>query len=88
MWRMAADAYGGDLPSPTERLESLDDEMDDLHVTLTAEIVAGTMSLPVAIELAMVARFYERFGDHAVSLARRMAALVSGGPEPGTSGPD
>jgi phosphate transport system protein len=42
----------------------------------------------VAIELAMVARFYERFGDHAVNLARRMTALVSGGPEPGSSGPD
>jgi len=26
------------------------------------------MPLPVAIELAMVARFYERFGDHAVNL--------------------
>jgi phosphate transport system protein len=46
------------------------------------------MPLPVAIELAMVARFYERFGDHAVNLARRMAALVGGGTEPGTSGPD
>jgi phosphate transport system protein len=55
---------------------------------LTAEIVSGTMPLPVAIELAMVARFYERFGDHAVNLARRMTALVSGGPEPGSSGPD
>jgi phosphate uptake regulator len=29
----------------------------------------------VAVELAMVARFYERFGDHAVNLARRVAAL-------------
>jgi len=69
-------------------LDDLDDELDDLHVTLTAEVVAGTMSLPVAIELAMVARFYERFGDHAVNLARRMATLVVGGPEPGSAGPD
>ncbi|HMD46185.1 MAG TPA: PhoU domain-containing protein, partial [Acidimicrobiales bacterium] len=69
-------------------VDDVDDEMDELHVTLTAELVAGTMPLPVAIELAMVARFYERFGDHAVNLARRMAALVSGGAEPGASGPD
>jgi phosphate uptake regulator len=27
------------------------------------------------VELAMVARFYERFGDHAVNLARRVAVL-------------
>jgi phosphate transport system protein len=62
--------------------------MDDLHVSLTMEVVAGAMPLPVAVELAMVARFYERFGDHAVNLARRMSALVAGGPEPGSSGPD
>ena len=41
------------------------------------------MPLPVAIELAMVARFYERFGDHAVNLARRMATLVVGRPRAG-----
>jgi phosphate uptake regulator len=46
------------------------------------------MPLPVAIELAMVARFYERFGDHAVNLARRMSTLVIGGPEPVSSGAD
>jgi phosphate transport system protein len=50
--------------------------MDDLHVSLTVEVVAGTMPLPVAVELAMVARFYERFGDHAVNLAKRVAVLV------------
>ena len=44
-------------------------------MTLIAEVSSGSMSLPVAIELAMVARFYERFGDHAVNLARRMAML-------------
>ena len=60
---------------PALQVDSLDDEMDDLHVSLTVEVVAGTMPLPVAVELAMVARFYERFGDHAVNLAKRVAAL-------------
>ena len=67
-------------------VDDLDDELDELHVTLTAEMVAGTMPLPVAIELAMVARFYERFGDHAVNLARRMAALVDRRPRAGDLG--
>jgi phosphate uptake regulator len=40
------------------------------------EVVAGTMPLPVAVELAMIARFYERFGDHAVNLARRISTLA------------
>jgi len=88
IWRSTADAFSERSVTGAIYVDDLDDELDDLHVTLTAELVAGTMSLPVAIELAMVARFYERFGDHAVNLARRMAALVGGGPEPGTSGAD
>ena len=88
IWRSTADAFAERSPSAANQVDDLDDELDDLHVTLTAELVAGTMPLPVAIELAMVARFYERFGDHAVNLARRMTALVTGGPEPGGSGPD
>ena len=88
IWRSTADAFADRSVAGAKHVDDLDDELDDLHVTLTAELVAGTMPLPVAIELAMIARFYERFGDHAVILARRMAALVGGGPEPGTSGPD
>jgi len=88
IWRSTADAFAERSVIGANYVDDLDDELDDLHVTLTAELVAGTMPLPVAIELAMVARFYERFGDHAVNLARRMAALVTGGPEPGTSGAD
>jgi phosphate transport system protein len=88
IWSCTADAFAERSVSGCSKVDDLDDELDELHVTLTAELVAGTMPLPVAIELAMVARFYERFGDHAVNLARRMAALVTGGPEPGTSGAD
>ncbi len=76
MWRMAADAYGGDLPSASERLESLDDEMDDLHVTFIAELVTSGTQVVVAIELALVGRFYERLGDHAVNLARRVPSRL------------
>ncbi len=76
MWRMAADAYGGDMPSASERLESLDDEMDDLHVTFIAELVTAGTPVVVAIELALVGRFYERLGDHAVNLARRVPSRL------------
>jgi len=76
MWRVTADAYAERSSGAAEVVDDLDDEMDDLHVSLTAEVVAGSMTLPVAIELAMVARFYERFGDHAVNLARRASVLA------------
>ncbi len=74
MWRRTADAYGDRSVDP-DAVESLDDELDELHVTLTAEIASGSMTLPVAIEAALVARFYERLGDHAVNLSRRIAEL-------------
>jgi phosphate transport system protein len=76
MWRATTDAYAERLPKAASLVDSLDDEMDDLHVSLTVEVVAGTMPLPVAVELAMVARFYERFGDHAVNLAKRADVLA------------
>jgi phosphate transport system protein len=88
IWHSTADAFAERSATAATAIDDLDDELDDLHVTLTAEIVSGTMPLTVAIELALVARFYERFGDHAVNLARRMTSLVVGAPEPGSSGPD
>ena len=77
MWRATTDAYADRQPMGASVVDTLDDEMDDLHVSLTVEVVAGTMPLPVAVELAMVARFYERFGDHAVNLAKRVAELAT-----------
>ena len=82
IWSSTADAFAERSPHGAGLVDALDDELDDLHVNLTAELATGTMPVPVAIELAMVARFYERFGDHAVNLARRMASLVGGGPAP------
>ena len=76
MWRATTDAYAERLATAASAVDTLDDEMDDLHVSLTVEVVAGTMPLPVAVELAMVARFYERFGDHAVNLAKRVSVLA------------
>ena len=84
MWRATADAYADRAPVADE-VEELDDELDELHVTLTAEIASGSMPLPVAIEAALVARFYERFGDHAVNLARRIAVLVGAAPPTGAT---
>ncbi len=83
MWRTTTDAYAERAAAAASAVDILDDEMDDLHVSLTVEVVAGTMPLPVAVELALLARFYERFGDHAVNLARRVAILAAtAGPVP------
>jgi phosphate transport system protein len=79
MWHAAADAYAERDAEAPERLNEQDDELDDLHVSLTAEISSGKLSVPVVIEMALVARFYERLGDHAVNVARQVRYLAVGG---------
>lgn len=78
MWRLAADAYAERDVDRADEVAEMDDEMDELHVSLTAELVSGALSLPVAIEMALVARFYERLGDHATNIAARVRYLVGG----------
>jgi phosphate transport system protein len=72
MWRAAANAYAERDPVAADRLRSLDDQLDDLHVNLSAELAESLTSTPVAIEMGLVARFLERLGDHAVNVARRV----------------
>jgi phosphate transport system protein len=71
MWRVAEQAYGLRDASAAERLRRADDELDDLHVSLTSELSAGILPTAVAIELGLIARFFERLGDHAVNVSRR-----------------
>ena len=71
IWREATDVILDGKTEAEGAIEDIDDELDDLHVALTAELTSGSMPVPVAVELALLARFYERFGDHCVNLARR-----------------
>ena len=54
--------------------------MDDLHSSLIAELASGQMAVPVAMEMALVARDYERLGAHAVNIARRVVYLAGSAP--------
>lgn len=78
LWRGAAESYANRDPDKVFELRNLDDELDDLHVALIAEIVEAELRLPVAIEMALVARFFERLGDHAVNVANRMKYVATG----------
>ena len=78
MWHRVTDAYAERDEDAHRRLGDADDELDDLHVSLTAEISSGKVSTPVAIELALVGRFYERLGDHAVNISGHVRYMVTG----------
>jgi len=78
MWREAADGYVDRDPDVAARLNERDDELDELHSSLTAELVTGQLSVPIALEMALVARFYERLGDHAVNIGERIRYIAEG----------
>jgi phosphate transport system protein len=76
MWRQAADSWYQRDRSAASALDQRDDEMDELHASLIAELAAGGMTLPVAMEMTLVARFYERLGDRAVNIGYRVIYLA------------
>jgi phosphate transport system protein len=85
MWRTAADAWYQRNGSAAQGLVGRDEEMDDLHSSLIAELASGQMSVPVTMEMTLAARDYERLGAHAVNIARRVVYLAGSGniPNPG-----
>lgn len=85
MWRKAADAWYQRDRSAAFMLAERDEEMDELHASLMAELASGRMGVPVAMEMALVARDYERLGAHAVNIARRVVYLAGSADLPPSS---
>ncbi|MGH9030092.1 MAG: DUF47 family protein [Acidimicrobiales bacterium] len=88
MWRLAASAYSKRSRDVTFDLYESDRELDELAASLVAEGVAEGGDARVAVDLALIARFYERLGDHAVNLARRVETMsaLRRSPTPGVFG--
>jgi phosphate transport system protein len=61
-------------------LEDDDDVIDALHRRLFGVLLdpAWPHGVEPAIDITLCGRYYERFGDHAVSVARRVVYLVTG----------
>lgn len=76
MWRRAADCWCQRDGSAASALAKVDDELDELHASLLAELASGRMARPVVMKMTLVARFYDQLGDHAVNIARRVIYLA------------
>jgi phosphate transport system protein len=76
MWWEAVDCWRQRDRSAAVALGERDDEMDELYAGLMAELASGEMTLPVTMQLTLVARFYERLADHACNIARRVIYLA------------
>ena len=61
-------------------IEREDDTLDDLlHQTFVATQGAhGALTGQEVVDITLCARYFERFGDHGVSIARRVVYLVTG----------
>lgn len=61
-------------------LERDDDEMDQLHKDLFRKLLSSKWphGVETAVDMALLGRYYERIGDHAVSMARRLVFQVTG----------
>jgi phosphate transport system protein len=75
MWRRLCEGYTERDPIVAEVLDEVDDEMDRLHAELTAALASEPLPADVLMNMTLVARFYERLGDHAVNIGRRIEYL-------------
>jgi phosphate transport system protein len=78
LWRKAADAWVERDGEAAAKLDLLDDRLDELHDDLVAELGEGGVALADALQTTLVARFYERLGDHAVHITERVRYLAVG----------
>jgi phosphate transport system protein len=62
------------------QLEKDDDRMDELHRTIFQHLMDDRWQhgVETAVDVTLVGRYYERFADHAVSVAQRVVYLVTG----------
>ena len=72
MWRAAADAWADRDGSAAARLTEDDEVVNGLHKRLWDELVAAGLPTELTMEMALVARFFERLGDHAKHITERL----------------
>ena len=77
--RVAEVVEGRDAETARD-LEREDDAVDRLHRALFGALLSqeNPYTIEAAIDVTLIGRYYERFADHAVSVARRLIFLVTG----------
>jgi phosphate transport system protein len=82
LFKEATESYMTSDASRAAALNDMDSYLDDLQRQFIHAIFEShateSIDLQVAVQLAVVARFYERIGDHAVNIGERVRFLVEG----------
>ena len=80
--RLSVDSYSERDAALASALDDIDDRLDSLHRTFVKTLLESTrasdLDVQPAVQLALIARYYERIGDHAVNVSDRVRYMVSG----------
>jgi phosphate transport system protein len=82
LFRLSIDAYVDEDAGMAAALDDLDDRLDAIHRDYIQEIFIahneGALQVQAAVQLALIGRYYERIGDHAVNIGERVRYMVTG----------
>jgi phosphate transport system protein len=82
LFKLSIDAYVEHDSSLASALDDMDDKLDSLHKNYIQAIFEShhqtTIDLQAAVQLALIGRYYERIGDHAVNIGNRVQYMVTG----------
>jgi phosphate transport system protein len=82
LFRLSIDAYVEHNASLAAALDDMDDELDAIHKDYIQAIFEShhrtNIDLQAAVQLALIGRYYERIGDHAVNIGTRVEYMVTG----------
>jgi phosphate transport system protein len=80
--KLAVDAFADRNPTLAAALPDMDDVMDDLQKEMFRAIFTtcppDEHGLQLAVQLALIGRYYERVADHAVQIGRWTGFVVTG----------
>ena len=82
LFRLSIDAYAEGDAALAAALDDMDGRLDTLHrdfiQAIFEEHEQKGLELQVAVQLALIGRYYERIGDHAVNIGQRVEFMVTG----------
>jgi phosphate transport system protein len=82
LYNAAIESFVENDAAKAAAIDDMDSFLDGLQKQFVQAIfeshAAGRIDLQVAVQLAVVARFYERIGDHAVNIGERVNFVITG----------
>lgn len=80
LFKLAMDAYVDQNAGLAAALDDMDDRLDVLHKQYIEGLLTRRedLDLQPAVQLALIGRYYERIGDHAVNIGEQIRYMVDG----------